>query len=143
MSTSGARSESGAADVLDPQHPEPPVLLSSEQRKALVHICQIHEKGLNPRWFSRRSLLVALYIAFTLAFSVLLRHMTAFASPCYLLLGFMLGGLLNYLRILVNLRRIWPVYEAIIDWPKACQLLKNSGETSGRHRCSRHQNSGP
>jgi hypothetical protein len=29
-------------------------------------------------------------------------------------------------------RRIWPAYEAIIDWPRAYQLLKASGEPRGK-----------
>jgi hypothetical protein len=84
------------------------------------------------RWrFSRQSLLLALYIAFTLAFSVLLLNMTAFSPPGYLFLGFVLGALLKDLRGLMLFRRIWPVYEAIIEWPRAFHLLKAVDESRG------------
>jgi hypothetical protein len=107
---------------------EPSTALSPAQRKALAHLCRLREHGLSPRWFGRRSLLLALYIAFILGFSVLLLNMTAFAPPGYLFLGFVLGALLKELRILMVFRRIWPVYEAIIDWPRAFHLLKETRE---------------
>src|SRR4051812_45584719 len=113
MNTAGMGSELDTLGVPHPRGPEPPILLSSTQRKDLAQICRLRERGLRPQWFSRRSLLLALYIAFTLAFSVLLLNMTAFAPPGYLFLGFVLGALLKDLKILLVFRRIWPVYEAI------------------------------
>lgn len=110
----------------DPKPPPPPIPFSPEQRKALAQICLIHERGLNARRISLRSLLIALYILFCLGFSVLLVEITAFAGPAFLLLGFVVGALLTNLRILLTFRRIWPVYDSVIDWPKAHLLLKSS-----------------
>lgn len=104
---------------------------SVEQRRALAHLCQIHERGLNPRQLNRRSLLLAVYILLTLGFAVLLLNMTAFAAPGYFFLGYIVGALLQNLRILMVFRRIWPVYERIIDWPRAFNLLKAAGKLEG------------
>jgi hypothetical protein len=127
MTMSEAMSQPSAVDMLDPQRPERQVFLSPEQRKALAYLCQVHECGISLRRLNRRSLLVVLYITFTLVLSVLIVNMTAYAPASYLLLGFALGGFLHNLRILMIFRRIWPVYEAIIDWPKALRLLKARG----------------
>ena len=118
--------------VMDgPRNPEPTMVLIPAQRKALVQLCRLHEQGYDPRRLGRRSLLLSLYIAFTLAFSVLLLNMTAFAPPAYIFLGFVLSALLNNLRLLGGSRAIWPVYEAIIDWPRAFHLLKKVDESVG------------
>lgn len=126
MSTAGAAPERGTAEAGTRRGAEGPISLDPAQRKALADLCRLHERGISPGRFSRRTLLVAGYIAFALGFCVLLQFMTAFAGPAYLLLGFVLGALLKELRVLMVFRRIWPVYEAIIDWPRAFQLLKAS-----------------
>lgn len=133
MSMPEAGSELDAGEVIEHGRPKPPVLLSPEQRKVLASICHIYEHGLNPRRLSRQSMLLALYIAFTLGFSVLLLNMTAFAPPGYLFLGFVVGALLKDLKVLMAFRRFWPVYDAIIDWPRAFHLMKMSGESKGEH----------
>jgi hypothetical protein len=133
MGMTAVDTELDAGESGQPRGSEPPTALSPAQQKALAHLCQLHERGLSPRRFSRRSLLIALYIAFTLGFAVLLLPMAAFAPPGYLFLGFVLGALLKELRILMIFRRIWPVYETIIDWPRAYHLLKSSGEPRGKN----------
>ena len=100
MNTAGEALEHDSDAVGGPQIPEPSIVLSPAQRKALAQLCRLHHQGYNPWQFSRRSLLLALYIAFTLAFSVLVLNMTAFAPPAYLFLGFVLGTLLNNLKIM-------------------------------------------
>jgi hypothetical protein len=124
MDTAGVDSGLETAKEETPGIAASPPSLSPAQRKALAEICRLHEHGFTPRRFSRRSLLLALYIVFVLAFCVLLQFMTAFAGPAYLFLGFVLGALLKELRILMIFRRVWPVYEAIIDWPRAFGLLR-------------------
>jgi len=129
MSMSHKKSEFEAMALLDPERPTPPILLSRAQRRALAQICKLHEQGVNGRWLSRRSLMFTLYIAFNLVFSVLLLNMTAFAPAGYLFLGFVLGAHLKDLKTLVVIRRFWPVYDVIIDWPRAFHILKKSGES--------------
>jgi hypothetical protein len=65
-------------------------------------------------------------MGFTLAFCVLLLKITAFAPPAYLFLGFILGMLLTNFGMLMLFRRLCPVYEAIIEWPRAFRLLKEA-----------------
>jgi hypothetical protein len=62
---------------------------------------------------------------------VLVQFMTAFAGPAYLLLGLFVGALLRQLKILMIFRKVWPVYEVIIDWPRAFGLLKEAGKSRG------------
>lgn len=132
MSTAGAGSaELDVAEAGTSGAAEPPISLSPVQRKALADLCRFHERGISPKRFSWRTLLLALYVAFALGFCVLLQFMTAFAGPAYLLLGFILGTLLKDLRILMIFRRIWPVYDAIIDWPRAFQFLREIGKSRG------------
>jgi hypothetical protein len=124
MSKAGADSGLDATEAGTPGASETRFSLSPAQRTALANICRLHERGVSPKRFNWRTHLFTLYIAFALGFCVLLQFMTAFAGPAYLLLGFVLGVLLKELRGLMSFRQVWPVYEAIIDWPRAFGLLK-------------------
>lgn len=129
MSTAEAGSELGAAEAGTHGAAESPISLSPAHRKALADLCWLHERGISPKQFGWRTLLLALYIAFALGFCVLLQFMTAFAGPANLILGFVLGAMLKQLVIWMNFRRVWPVYDAIIDWPRAFGLLKEVGKS--------------
>ena len=136
MSAADMQSEPDTGGLTPSQGSPLHAALSPAQRKALAHLCRIHERGISPRRFSRRTSLLALYIIFILALAVLALNMTAFAGPGYLFLGFVLGALLKDLRILMNFRRIWPVYEEIIDWPRAFHLLKANESSKAMEKVS-------
>jgi hypothetical protein len=117
--TSVSQSEYEAANERPAlEHPPTPIVFSLAQRKALASLCRLHEQGIHPRWFSRRSLALALYIGCVLTISVQILHMTVLAAPGYLFLGFVLGALLKDLRVLMQFRAVWPVYDAVIDWAR-------------------------
>ena len=104
------------------------IALTREQRADLTRLCRIHEEGLNQRILSRRSALIALSIFFLLASAVLLLEMSDYAPPAYLFLGFIIGAQVRNLRIVMMTRRIWPLYDTVIDWDKVYTLLKPKGD---------------
>jgi hypothetical protein len=128
MSATESPSEFGTGGPATPAGPAPVVRLSAAQRKALAQLCQIHEGSLGPRRFVRA---LAIYTAAAVACSALILNITDFAGPGYLSVGLLVGALLREVKTLVVSWRFWPMYDAIIDWPRAFHLLKAADGSEG------------
>jgi hypothetical protein len=128
MSATESPSEFGTGGPATPAGPAPVVRLSAEQRKVLAQLCQVHEGILGPRQVVRR---FAVYTAVAVACGVLVLNITDFAAAGYFSVGLMGGALLREVKTLMVFSRLWPVYEAIIDWPRAFHLLKAADGSEG------------
>lgn len=105
--------------------------LSSEQRKALADLCQLHERGLGGDWLGRTTLRLVVRATILTGIAAILLNLMAYSPLAYVFPAFLLGVLLRDLVHLLAVRRVWPLYEAVIDWGRAARLLEAQGPPGG------------
>ena len=118
--------------VIDHEHDYPmplPLALSSEQRAVLDQLCLYHEKGLSypsvivKRW--RVAILIPCLVAAAACLVAFAGRIPPFIST--FICGLVLGAILRDVRYSCVVKRLWPIYEAIIDWKIADRLRREVG----------------